>query len=166
MAFTASAGRHAIHALERAREKAKVIEVEGAHVLAGMAASAALGFVNTKNGAAQGNPGDFKIANKLPLDLTVGVLGRLVSFAGMTRGYSDALATGAGDAGLFSFANRLGMTMGAKAAAGTTQGWPPAQVGATLSGYTPYWGLGAYAPGHESHAGWVPTVDSYAGAWR
>lgn len=154
--------------LERAKERAHHIEKEGSHVIAGMAASAALGYVNTKQGAVQGNPGDYKIANKLPLDLTVGVVGRLLSFAGLTKegSYADAIASGAGDAGLFSFANRLGQQMGARAAAGSTQGWPPAQVGATNSGYTPYWSLGAYQPGYAS-AGWVPDpVHSHAGAWR
>jgi len=152
--------RHAARILEREREKKKELESEGAHVLAGMAVSAGLGYANTKFGAQQGNPGDYKIAGKLPLDLTIGVVGRLLDFAGVARGMAGHVASGAGDAGLFGFANRLGQGMGARAAAGSTQGWPPAAVGATLSGYSPYWGLGAYAPGNYhagASAGWVPT---------
>lgn len=116
-------------ALEHLREKTKgptavAMQTGGVVVSAGL-----MGYVNGRYGDSSGA---LKLFQKIPVDLTVGVLAHLVGLSPYGGKYAKHLHD-VGDGAIAAFGYRTGQAFGAKARTG-----PTASTQGTLSGYTPY----------------------------
>lgn len=118
--------------LDRIREKAQRTAQMGLEAVAIQGSAFAFGYANGRLGAATG--GEWKVAGKIPVDLTAAVVLYALSFTGQFGKKYDEIGRGIAAGTLAQYLGRQGQAMGAQAGGGAAAtGWNPA----TFAGHAP-----------------------------